>query len=243
MGLFSRKKKMMAQPVMPSIPLYPNVASSESAHVEPPPTQASLPPREQLRPLPPGISLPRVDTSVLDIPPREPAFLKPKNPYPERGAAARGEQLFEKPRLERPAGPLPLGREPRGLAVDRQDNPTTEQHHNSYDQGFSDDQDQRPAVVSRHQEIQVRRPTPVQSPVNMTETVVGDKPVFVKLENYREALSTIDALKTKIKEMDDLLQKIEDVRAQEQQQLQSAKEGLAKVKESLLSVDKQLFEV
>ncbi len=229
--------------MMPSIPFYPNVASSEPAHVELPPTQASLPQREQLRPLPQGVSLPRIDTSVLDIPPREPAFLKPKNQYPEREAVARGGQLFEKPRLERPAGPLPLGREPRGLAVDRQDNPAIEPRYNSYDQGFSDNQDQQPAVVSRSQEMQARRPAPVQPSVSMTETVVGDKPVFVKLENYREALSTIDALKNKIKEMDDLLQKIEGVRAQEQQQLQSAKEGLARVKESLLSVDKQLFEV
>lgn len=225
MGLFSRKKKAAPEP-LPAIPMYPQVASSEPAHVDMPPAEKNVGPE---RPLPPVI--PEVDRSVLSLPQREPAFLRQKREYPERASAAREEPSFEKPNFEQPSH-LPIGREARGLALEGNKLHTETQEQ----QARSNMAQLKPQAVRPAAERMVQERA-------ATEIVSDEKPLFIKLEKYREALAVLETLKAKIHELDEDLQKIEEVRAQEQAQLQSAKEGLTKVKESLLNVDKQLFEV
>ena len=68
-----------------------------------------------------------------------------------------------------------------------------------------------------------------------------EKPVFVKIEKYKEAMRHMDVLAKKLSEAQDILAKIEDVRSKEQEKIEEWKNDLAVVKEKLLAVDKELF--
>ncbi|MBI2670898.1 hypothetical protein HYX18_02900 [Candidatus Woesearchaeota archaeon] len=69
-----------------------------------------------------------------------------------------------------------------------------------------------------------------------------DKPLFVKIDDYEEAIYTLDKIKSKLKEADRILDELNKIRAEEERQLEEWKRDLASVKEKLLIIDKQLFE-
>ena len=75
------------------------------------------------------------------------------------------------------------------------------------------------------------------------EARVEEKPVFVRLQQYREAMSSIELLKQKIQDVEFIIGKIEELRAQEQIELNSCQNTLNRVKEKLITIDKKLFEV
>ncbi len=72
---------------------------------------------------------------------------------------------------------------------------------------------------------------------------IEDKPVFVKLQEYREVMASIELLKQKIQDVEFVLGKIEELRAQEQVELNNCQNNLNKIKEKLIGIDKKLFEV
>ncbi len=76
-----------------------------------------------------------------------------------------------------------------------------------------------------------------------TRTVFHEeKPLFVKIDDYEDAVYTLDKIKSKLKEADRILEELNKIRNEEEQQLEQWKRDLATVKEKLLMVDKQLFE-
>lgn len=90
-------------------------------------------------------------------------------------------------------------------------------------------------------------PRPVMSPpqqVNPDTRRVfhEDKPLFVKIDDYEEAIYTLDKIKAKLRESDKILDELTKIRIEEERQLEEWKRDLAMVKEKLLTIDKQLFE-
>jgi hypothetical protein len=79
------------------------------------------------------------------------------------------------------------------------------------------------------------------SPANRVSPA-GDKPIFVKLESYKEAMENIDKIKGLCNEADSLLDKIHKIRTEEDRELENWHRDLDKVKDKLLTVDKKLFE-
>jgi len=153
----------------------------------------------------------------LNIPLREPSYMKPQR-YPEREALAQKDNVF----AEDPAA--------RALQEQKRRTVHKEEH---------------PLVRTVHKEV----PPPARPPITqhgipegMQQSASADKPIFVKLGQYREAMSTIQTLKQQIQETEDLLQKFEELCTKEQTELENAKTNLYKVKEKLLSIDKHLFE-
>ena len=70
-----------------------------------------------------------------------------------------------------------------------------------------------------------------------------DKPLFVKVDKYKESLKTVESIKTKLEEADNLLKKISRLREEEEQQLQEWQNNLEEIRQKLIKVDKNLFEV
>ena len=70
-----------------------------------------------------------------------------------------------------------------------------------------------------------------------------DRPIFVRIQQYREAMASIEILRERIKEVEYLLDKIDEIRAQEQVELKTCYANLNKIKEKLIEIDKKLFEV
>ena len=70
-----------------------------------------------------------------------------------------------------------------------------------------------------------------------------DKPLFIRIDNYKKAIMTLDLLKQKLNDAEDVLKELDQVRVQEEQKLETWKKNIQSVKEKLLFIDKELFEV
>ncbi len=152
----------------------------------------------------------------IEIPVREPAFLRKPVQYPDREAVANNQ-----------AAPWQRQEQPRPIVIP--DRPLPPQM-------------MPPQPVSRAPVSY--SPQHIQQPVREPQTMsVEDKPLFIKIGQYREAMSHLELLKQKIKDAEQALAKIEDLRAKEQNEINNAKTMLGTVKDKLLAIDKKLFEV
>ena len=72
---------------------------------------------------------------------------------------------------------------------------------------------------------------------------ITDKPVFVKIEKYKEVLEYVDLLKSKISDAESILSSLEDIRSKEEEKINEWKQDLKSIKDKLMSIDDELFEV
>ena len=70
-----------------------------------------------------------------------------------------------------------------------------------------------------------------------------DKPLFVKITTYKEAMQDLKALKMKLGEAEDVLRELEDLMVKENSKLDAWKRDMELVKGKLSSVERDLFEV
>jgi len=90
---------------------------------------------------------------------------------------------------------------------------------------------------------------PIRKPIQEEKVMVSrrspdeTKPIFVKIEKYKTAIDLIDQIKSRISEAEKILIDIENLKANEDKELENWKSELQEIKEKLLSVDKNLFEV
>lgn len=82
-------------------------------------------------------------------------------------------------------------------------------------------------------------PSPRPMPMMARET---DKPLFIKIEDYRDSISSLELLRSKIKETEDYLEKLNDIRLAEEEELKKCRRNLDLIKQKLIIVDKKLFE-
>ena len=68
------------------------------------------------------------------------------------------------------------------------------------------------------------------------------QPLFVKIENYKEALNDLENIKLRIREADLILDEMNRIRLEEEKELTSWKNELEKIKFKLLEIDRKLFE-
>lgn len=69
-----------------------------------------------------------------------------------------------------------------------------------------------------------------------------EKPLFVKVEKYREVMMTINDLKDKLKDAGDILNELSRIKEQEESELTTWQNDLEAIKEKLMAIDKTLFE-
>ncbi|RME54552.1 hypothetical protein D6777_03385 [Candidatus Woesearchaeota archaeon] len=81
----------------------------------------------------------------------------------------------------------------------------------------------------------------VQEDAN-SEEIMEEKPLFVKVENYREVMSTLEELKEKLKETSTLLNELNRIKDEEEHEIDSWQNELESIKEKLMLIDKTLFE-
>ncbi len=104
----------------------------------------------------------------------------------------------------------------------------------------------RPTMVPPRSnfEVPARAPMPrPPMPSRVPSMMEGEKPLFVKIDKYRNALKAIDNLKAKIREAEGVLAEVNSVRQQEDQKLEEWRRDLKDIREKLLTIDQNLFEV
>ncbi|HLD12736.1 MAG TPA: hypothetical protein VJB87_04035 [Candidatus Nanoarchaeia archaeon] len=79
--------------------------------------------------------------------------------------------------------------------------------------------------------------------VNQSNEYAFEKPLFIKVDDYREAIGNIEALKRTLQDTEALMEKLDSIRLAEEEELKKAHDNIEAIKEQLLFVDKRLFEV
>tara|TARA_Y100000310_G_C20629414_1_gene787778 strand:- start:319 stop:921 length:603 start_codon:yes stop_codon:yes gene_type:complete len=103
-----------------------------------------------------------------------------------------------------------------------------------------------PHQDSRTTELEEWKPQSIQTPMNLpqisTPKVDPNKPIFIKLSNFKEAKESIDIIKEKLKEMDNLLKIIKDVKVKESQELLEWEKETEKIKARINAIQTGFFE-
>ena len=90
----------------------------------------------------------------------------------------------------------------------------------------------------------VTRPSFSGTPTAVPSSSRGEeKPLFVRIDDYKVALDALHSLKEKIKEAEALLSSVSELRQKEEQHLQKWQQELQTLKSKLLTIDHTLFEV
>lgn len=85
---------------------------------------------------------------------------------------------------------------------------------------------------------QAMAPMPERSYAPMQE----DKPLFVRVEKYKDVMETLSGLKEKLNEAGDVLRELSRIKAEEEQELNAWQQDLENVKDRLLAIEKTLSE-
>ena len=71
---------------------------------------------------------------------------------------------------------------------------------------------------------------------------MGNKPVFVEIDDYKDALEKIEQIKNKIRDAEQVLDEITKLKQEEDHQLEAWRRDISGVKDKLLDIDNKLFE-
>jgi hypothetical protein len=99
----------------------------------------------------------------------------------------------------------------------------------------------KPIITQPKQQPRVN--IPERKPIENINRVSGEKPVFVKIDNYQDAIDNIDKVKEMISDAEGLLDNIHKLRSDEDRELENWHRSLDKLKDRLLNVDRKLFEL
>ncbi len=67
-------------------------------------------------------------------------------------------------------------------------------------------------------------------------------PVFVKINDYKEVLNVVDVMKQKLKETTQTLNKIKDLKSEEDKELQEWEKNVTEISRRLAFIDSAFFE-
>ncbi len=68
-----------------------------------------------------------------------------------------------------------------------------------------------------------------------------EKPIFVKIEKFKDSIESLSEIKEKLRHASSFLQKIKEIRQQEDHELAEWEQDLENLKEKLDNIDKKLF--
>lgn len=86
-----------------------------------------------------------------------------------------------------------------------------------------------------------RRTRSVRRGEREVRTRVEAEPIFVRIDNFEEAISIFDETSQKLSEIEDLLGKIKHVRSEEEKELQSWEVNVKKLKQEIEKIDRDIF--
>ena len=217
MGMFKKKKEEISK--LPELPKFEDIGGSSPVN-----TGTGMPSYESAfdkRNAQVMDDLPTHKEEV-DLPIREPAFAKPKEIYPERQTNNDLDELMPK-----------------------------EPIHEEFSTPFRKEEpikmkDFEPTFKSPQKEVRepVAQPTipDLRKQFKMPKNA-GNRPVFVQIDDYKDAMNNIEILKQKIREVEYILDRLNELKSQEQLEISNCETSLNKIKEKLVGIDKKLFEI
>ena len=93
-------------------------------------------------------------------------------------------------------------------------------------------------------ELPMRKPqvTPVKMMTTPAPKPRGDDSLFIKINQYDEAMNLITQVKDKLKDASSILKNLDEIKRQEDQELEAWHRDLEDIKSKLMEVDQNLFD-
>lgn len=88
----------------------------------------------------------------------------------------------------------------------------------------------------------VPSPMPTSSYSQLPNTPSLEKPLFVKIEKYKDVVETLNKLKTKLHDADEVLSRLNTLKDKESRELSAWHSDLERIRNQLLDIDRKLFE-
>lgn len=113
--------------------------------------------------------------------------------------------------------------------------------------GFPSFEEIKKAAIPRQETREIRQaiiPPPQEMVVEEHHAGFqpGEKPLFVKIEKYKEVMATVNELKKRLSEASSILTELNKIKENEERELAAWHDDLELIKERLMSIDKTLFE-
>ena len=87
------------------------------------------------------------------------------------------------------------------------------------------------------------RPIPAQELAPTIPTATGPQPLFVKIDRYKAAINALTEIKQKLAEAESTLTRLNAIKVRESDEIARWEAEMETIKERLMTIDKQLFEV
>jgi hypothetical protein len=86
-------------------------------------------------------------------------------------------------------------------------------------------------------------PRPIMPKMNTSSVSIGsEKPLFIKIDKYRDVVKTLDKLKSNLSDADNILSKLNQLKVEEDRELNAWNRDLEAIRNHLLDIDHKLFE-
>jgi len=161
----------------------------------------------------------------LHIPTREPAFVNQKQNYTERINDNQLDNIIPKNENKQEI------KSPFKPEMTTTNVPTLEPKFESYKQENDMTENVEDGKIVLRKQFKVPK------------RILDERPVFVQIDNYKDAMNNIEVLKQKIREVEYILDKLNEIKSQEQLEMSNCETSLNKIKERLIEIDKKLFEI
>lgn len=96
---------------------------------------------------------------------------------------------------------------------------------------------------SGEMDIPVRKPMLPKAPLFMEKERRAQGPLYVKVSKYKTVLSQMDIIKARLNEAEQILNKLMEIKSNEDRELEKWQSDLAEIKDKLISIDNSLFEI
>ena len=90
--------------------------------------------------------------------------------------------------------------------------------------------------------VSVPSPLPISSHSQLPSTPSMEKPLFVKIEKYKDVVMTLNKLKDKLHDADEVLSRLNTLKDKEGRELSAWHSDLERIRNQLLDIDRTLFE-
>ena len=115
-------------------------------------------------------------------------------------------------------------------------NQSEEKHEDAYSSAVHDE---LPELSSMPKDEPEERSYTTRSQPSYSQS---DRQLFVRVEDYKDAMRKLENIKDALKKTDDILAKLEDIRAEEEAEFSAWHEDIKKIKDRVLDIDSILFE-
>lgn len=81
-------------------------------------------------------------------------------------------------------------------------------------------------------------------PIERPRSLISEsKPIYIKIEKYKSAMKTLEEIRSRLTEAEKIINNLQKLKNEEDQEFENWQKDIEELKEKLLSVDEELFEV